>query len=192
MGRMRTVNAGLQPLPLSCHPTATFAAESSVDFDPLFRRALFIMPSNRRGFAYFLLFIAGLGCVLLAAFGVFAQMVSGIAGGPNHRDSLLHVLFWLLPALSFVAFGIYFFSHRLGVLLSWIIFFGSAVALFVIDMQSCLAGNCTTTNPIKIALGVFFMPHLWILLAIAAALSRSAVLQRNASLPPGDSRPEAI
>ena len=42
-------------------------------------------------------------------------------------------------------------------------------------------GNCTTTNPVKIALGIFLLPHIWILLAASITLYLAAI-SANSSL----------
>jgi hypothetical protein len=55
------------------------------------------------------------------------------------------------------------------------------ITIFTINLQSCLAANCTTTNPVKIALGVFLLPHIWILLAASITLYLAAV-SANSSL----------
>jgi hypothetical protein len=115
----------------------------------------------------------------MSAFGLFAGAWGGFWSGANASEAVLHLLFWLLPAGSIVAFGCYFSSKVIGVSFSWAISIGSMITVFTINLQSCLAGNCTTTNLVKIALGVFFLPHIWILLAASITLYLAAASANN-------------
>jgi len=73
-------------------------------------------------------------------------------------------------------------SKAAGLLGSWGIAIGSMVDIFIINLDSCLAGNCTTTNPVKIALGVFLLPHIWILLAASISLEIAASISGNSAI----------
>ena len=139
------------------------------------------MQSQRFGLSVLLLVLAGIASVAMSAFGLFAGAWGGFWSGASTSEVSLHLLFWLLPAGSIVAFGSYFLSKVIGVLFSWAISIGSMITIFTINLQSCLAGNCTTTNPVKIALGVFLLPHIWILLAASITLYLAAVTA-NSSL----------
>ena len=69
----------------------------------------------------------------------------------------------------------------------WAISVGSMITIYAVNLQSCLAGQCTTTNPIKIALGVFLLPHIWILLIASITLYAAARIENKiAHLTPGN------
>lgn len=118
----------------------------------------------------------------MSAFGLFAAAWGGAWAGSNVAERTLDLLFWLLPTLSVVTFGSYFMSKATGLLGSWGIAIGSMVDVFIINLDSCLAGNCTTTNPVKIALGVFLLPHIWILLAASISLQIAASISGNSAI----------
>ena len=139
------------------------------------------MQSERFGLSVLLLVFAGIASLAMSAFGLFSGAWGGFFSGANASEVILHLLFWLLPDGSIVAFGSYFLSKVIGVLFSWAISIGSMITIFTINLQSCLAANCTTTNPVKIALGVFLLPHIWILLAASITLYLAAV-SANSSL----------
>jgi hypothetical protein len=126
-----------------------------------------------------LLVLAGIASLAMSAFGLFAGVWGGFWSGATASEAMLHLFFWLLPATSIVAFGSYFLSKGLGVLCSWAISIGSMITIFTINLQSCLAGECTTTNPLKIALGVFLLPHIWFLLAASITLYLAAAFAEN-------------
>jgi hypothetical protein len=44
------------------------------------------------------------------------------------------------------------------------------------------ADQCTTTNPVKVALGVFLLPHIWILSTGSIALYLAAVLEIKSAI----------
>jgi len=144
--------------------------------------------SERFGLSVLLLVFAGIASLAMSAFGLFAGAWGGFWSGANASGAILHLLFWLLPAGSIVAFGSYFLSKVFAVLFSWAISIGSMITIFTINLQSCLAGNCTTTNPVKIALGVFLLPHIWILLAASITLYLAAV---SATSSPHDPKEQA-
>ena len=128
------------------------------------------MRNAKSEFAFLFLIIAGIASLAMSAFGLFAAAWGGAWAGSDVGDKVLHLLFWLLPTLSTVAFVGYFVSKRAGQIGSWAITVGSMIDIFIVNLNSCLAGNCTTKNPIKIALGVFLLPHIWILLASSLGL----------------------
>jgi hypothetical protein len=134
-----------------------------------------MMQSQRFGLSVLLLVLAGIASLAMSAFGLFSGAWGGFWSGANTSEAFLALLFWLLPAISILAFGSYFLSKVVGVLFSWAISIGSMITIFTINLQSCLAGKCTTTNPVKIALGVFLLPHIWILLANSITLYLAAV-----------------
>ena len=142
------------------------------------------MQSERFGLSVLLLVFAGIASLAMSAFGLFSGAWGGFWSGANASEVILHLLFWLLPAGSIVAFGSYFLSKVIGVLFSWAISIGSMITIFTINLQSCLAGNCTTTNPVKIALGVFLLPHIWILLAASITLYLAAESANSSLLDP--------
>jgi hypothetical protein len=53
------------------------------------------------------------------------------------------------------------------------------------------ADQCTTTNPVKVALGVFLLPHIWILSTGSIALSLAAVLESKSAIGIKDSMSNA-
>src|ERR1700691_3150816 len=127
------------------------------------------MQTDRRGTSVLLIVISGLFSAAMSAFGLMAGAWGGFWKGAGTGDAVLGLLFWLLPTLSLVAFGLYFLSRSFGLFCSWLIAIGSAITIYAVNPKSCLAGQCTTTNPIKIALGIFLLPHIWILSAASIA-----------------------
>ena len=119
------------------------------------------MENTRSEFAFLFLIIAGIASVAMSGFGLFAAAWGGAWEGSNVGEKVLHLLFWLMPALSVVAFVCYFVSNKAGLLGSWAISVASMITIFIVNLDSCLAGDCTTKNPLKIALGVFLLPHIW-------------------------------
>ncbi|HKD60363.1 MAG TPA: hypothetical protein VKB47_07865 [Terracidiphilus sp.] len=131
-----------------------------------------------------LLFIAGIASLAMSGFGLFAGAWGGFGTGGH---AVLGLLFWFLPAMSIFAFGIYFLSRSVGLMCLWAISVGSMITIYAVNLQSCLAGQCTTTNPIKIALGVFLLPHIWILLIASITLYAAARIENKiAHLTPGN------
>ena len=53
------------------------------------------------------------------------------------------------------------------------------------------ADQCTTTNPVKVALGVFLLPHIWILSTGSIALYLAAVLESKSAIGINDSESNA-
>ena len=137
------------------------------------------MQSQRFGLSVLFLVLAGIASLAMSAFGLFAGAWGGFWSGATASEAILHLLFWLLPAGSIVAFGSYFLSKAIGLLCSWAISIGSMITIFTVNLQSCLAGECTTTNPVKIALGVLLLPHIWILLGTSITLYLAAVFAEN-------------
>jgi hypothetical protein len=126
-----------------------------------------------------LLVLSGIASCLASVFGLLAGRLVGFWGGSNASDRILHLLFWLLPTSSLIAFGTYFLSRTLGMLWCWAIFIGSNTILFVVNLNSCLAGPCTTTNPVKMALGALSQPYKWILLIPSFGLCLAAVIHNR-------------
>jgi len=136
--------------------------------------------SNKRSLlSVLLLVIAGIASLTMTAFGLFAGAWGGFGDGSNWLDTILHSLFWVLPSMSVLAFGAYFLSKRVGLVCSWAISIGTAFTIFIVNLQSCLAGRCTTTNPVIIALGVFVLPHIWILLGASVSLYIATVVSNK-------------
>ena len=142
------------------------------------------MPKPRSEFAVLFLIIAGIASIGISAFGLFTALWGGAWAGSNIGERVLGFLFWLLPALSVVAFISYFVSKKVGLLGSWAILIGSGIDIFVINLDSCLAGDCTTKNPIKIALSVFLLPHIWVLFASSLSLQIATSIRGNSAIIP--------
>jgi hypothetical protein len=134
-----------------------------------------------------LLVLCGIASCLASGFGLFAGLWGGFWGGSNAGDRILHLLFWLLPATSVTAFGTYFLSRNLGLFWSWAISIGSITTLFVVNLGSCLAGQCTTINPVKIAWEV--LTQDWILLIPSFGLYLAAVIHNRDTSSVMDDRP---
>src|SRR6516165_10420582 len=126
-----------------------------------------------------LLVLSGIASCLASVFGLLAGRLVGFWGGSNVSDRILLLLFWLLPTSSLIAFGTYFLSRTLGMLWCWAIFIGSNTILFVVNLNSCLAGPCTKTNPVKMALGALSQPYEWILLIPSFGLCLAAVIHNR-------------
>jgi len=137
---------------------------------------------TNRSTAVLALVISGLASAVMSGFGLMAGAWGGFWRGSNSGDAMLGLLFWLLPTLSLGAFALYFLSRNLGLLCSWGILVGSAITIYSVNFKSCLAGQCTTTNPIKIALGVLVLPHIWILSIASIALYFASVLQNKSAV----------
>jgi len=142
------------------------------------------MPDVNVEFSFLFLLIAGVASLIASAFGIFAAAWGGLWTGPGLWNGILHLLLWLLPAFSVVAFGIYFLSRRIGLLASWATSLGSVITLYLFNLQDCLSGGCTTTNPFKIFFGVFLLPHLWPLLLASASLGLSARIANSSPSSP--------
>jgi hypothetical protein len=149
------------------------------------------MRTNRRGTEVVLLIISGLSSAAMSAFGLMAGAWGGFWRGSSSGDASLGLLFWLLPTLSLVTFALYFLSRSSGLLCSWAILIGSAITIYCVNLKSCLAGQCTTTNPVKIALGVFLLPHIWILSAASIALYLATVLGSKSAVGTDDTESSA-
>jgi hypothetical protein len=129
------------------------------------------------------LVIAGVASTSMSVFGIFAGAWGGFWTGSNLGEALLRFLFWFLPAMSVVAFLGYFKSRTLGLFGSLAISIGSTITTCVVNMKSCLAGQCTTENPVKILLGAFLVPHIGILWTVSLTLYLADVLQSNSTRP---------
>src|SRR5579863_10777302 len=101
------------------------------------------MPKVRSEFAFLFLIIAGIASIGMSAFCLFSALWGGAWAGSNIGERVLGFLFWLLPAFSVVAFISYFVSKKVGLLGSWAILIGSGIDIFVLNLDSCLAGDCT-------------------------------------------------
>jgi len=141
------------------------------------------MPKARSEFAFLFLIIAGISGFVASAFGFFVMAWGGAWAGSNVGERILHLLFWLLPTLSAVAFISYFVSRRTGLLGSWAILTGSMVDIFVVNLGTCLAGDCTAKNPIKIALGVLLLPHIWVLMGSTFGLQIATSIRQESAIP---------
>jgi hypothetical protein len=134
---------------------------------------------TRRFIEVVLLVLSGIASCLASGFGLLAGGWGGFWGGSNAGERILHLLFWLLPASSLIAFGTYFLSRNIGMLWSWAISIGSIMTLFVVNLSSCFAGQCTTTNPVKIAWGVLTQAQEWMLLIPSFGLYLAAVIHNR-------------
>jgi hypothetical protein len=112
-----------------------------------------------------LIVLAGLFSAFASWFGLMAWAWGG-TGWPD----VPHILLWLFPLVSLAAFALFFIKRKTGLLASWLLFLGSALAVFIGNWSECSAGKCTTTNPVLIAAGTFAVPHIWILLIAASCL----------------------
>jgi hypothetical protein len=142
-----------------------------------------MMRSARSEFAFLFVIIAGIASVAMSAFGLFAAAWGGAWAGSNIGEKALHLLFWVLPTLSPVAFVSYFASRKAGLFAAWAIAIGSIVTICILNLGSCLAGECTTKNSVKIALGVFLLPHIWFLLAASLGLQLATSISENSPIP---------
>jgi hypothetical protein len=142
-----------------------------------------MMQGARSEFAFLFVIIAGIASLAMSAFGLFAAAWGGTCAGSNIGDRALHLLFWVLPTLSAVAFVSYFVSRKAGLFAAWAIAIGSIVTIFILNLGSCLTGECTTKNPVKIALGVFLLPHIWFLLVASLGLQLATSISGNYHTP---------
>jgi hypothetical protein len=143
-------------------------------------------------FAFLFLIIAGIASAAMSAFGLFAAAWGGTWAGSDIGDKVLHLLFWLLPTFSAVAFVGYFVSKRTALIGSWAITIASMIDIFIVNLNSCLAGDCTTKNPLKIASGVFLLPHIWILLASSLGLQLATSISDGDSARHSEREPTAV
>jgi hypothetical protein len=104
------------------------------------------------------LIVSGIASTAVSLFGLFA----GLWGGSKSPYSVLFSFFWILPALSLPAFGVYFLSHKLGRLCSVLLAVGIYATLFLLSWQDCMAGQCNTNSLVSIAVGpLTSVSHLW-------------------------------
>jgi hypothetical protein len=53
---------------------------------------------------------------------------------------------WILPTMSLSAFGLYFVSRRLGLVLSWLILNASFIILILLKIPACKPVNGVTLS----------------------------------------------
>lgn len=112
--------------------------------------------------------LAGLASAISSCWGIFAWAW----GGAGSSHSVLLVLFCLCPALSLIAFVLYFLQPSAGVIASWVLLSGMYISLFLTNLKPRMHGQCTTSNSLSIAWGTFIgMPILWLLVSVAGCLS---------------------
>lgn len=102
-----------------------------------------------------LLVFAGIASAVVSLWGLMAGGWGGFFYDRGQIISIPHLMFWLSPALSFPAFVIYLAFRRVGLFLAWLVPICTWLALFLTNWQSCMRGDCTTTNPILIFLSSF-------------------------------------
>jgi len=116
------------------------------------------MASPRQLGSIAFLTVSGIASAAVSLFGVF----TGLWGGSKSPYPVLFSFFWILPALSLPAFGIYFLSGRLGRLCQVLLVVGIYATLFLLSWKDCMAGQCNTNSMARIALGPFtWVNHLW-------------------------------
>jgi uncharacterized RDD family membrane protein YckC len=94
-----------------------------------------------------LLTVAGLASAACSAWGVFAWI--WIGGLKSH--SATGSLMCILPALSLVAFALYFISPRSGLAAAWLLASGTYICLFLVNLQDCRQDGCNLTSVLQLA-----------------------------------------
>jgi hypothetical protein len=123
--------------------------------------------------------LAGLASLVVSVFGLLAGGWGGFLGGHGRPFSLTVIFFWLTPALCLPAFCTTFLYRRVGLVWLWMVPVGTWLALFIGTWQSCAEGECTTTNPVSIALGALVglgpWPVIWVApICMQIAMSRKS------------------
>jgi hypothetical protein len=124
-----------------------------------------------------LLTVAGLASLFGSFFGAMSWMWSG--AGASH--SAAQKLFCIFPMLTLAAFCLYFLRPIAGLTVSWLIPSGTYVSIFLVNLQSCMTGGCTTTNSISIAWGT--LTRDWRLEAVLVAPALCLLLDYTGPTP---------
>jgi hypothetical protein len=92
-------------------------------------------------------------------------------GYPKSAHSMSDLLFWLLPSLSLVAFGLALGFRVAGRLAAWLLYAGSLATVCWVNWQQCAQGKCDTNSLWHVCLSTAIaVPHLWFLFVAALAL----------------------
>ena len=137
------------------------------------------MQSQRFGLSVLFLVLAGIASLAMSAFGLFAGAWGGFWSGATASEAILHLLFWLLPAGSIVAFGSYFLSKAIGLLCSWAISIGSMITIFTVNLAVLPCGGMHNNQSSEDCPRGFTLPHIWILLGTSITLYLAAVFAEN-------------
>lgn len=138
--------------------------------------------------------------LLLTVAGVASLLCSGLAGfgwlwnGAGRSHSVLQMLIWLCPAMSFFGFFIYFYLRRTGLVLCWLLSAGTFSSLFLLSVQQCAQANCTAVTLFTIAGQIMLRARvLWLQIGAAVCLlldySEWAVLQLRSGIGHPDDPP---
>jgi hypothetical protein len=111
------------------------------------------MAIGHRVLSILLYSIAALVSLFSSFFGLMACAWGGLLGGPDHPITLSGTLFWVLPCLSLPSIVLFIWRPRAGLICAWAIVIGMFCNLAVTNVQTCMKGECTTSNPIVVAFG---------------------------------------
>jgi hypothetical protein len=123
---------------------------------------------NKKSWGHYgLLALSGVSCLVSSSLGLLMATL----GYPKSHHSMADLLFWLLPSLSLVAFGLVLAAPFLGRIVGWLLYAGSLLTVCWVNWQQCIRGECTTNSLLQ----VFFstavsVPHLWVLFIAALSL----------------------
>jgi hypothetical protein len=114
-----------------------------------------------------LLTVAGVASAVCSALGI----ASWRAMGAGASAGVLLQLFCIFPALSFVAFCVYFLRPRLALAAAFLLLTGSFVTAYFLHLAPCLTHTCSTADSLH--MGWQALSHtrpLWPLAAFALCL----------------------
>jgi hypothetical protein len=127
------------------------------------------LPSmNRTQFgSYAFLTVSGISSAVSTTIG----LLMAAFGYTKSAHSMADLLFWLLPSISLVAFGLALIARTTGKIVAWLLYAGSLTTVCWINWQQCLQGQCDTSSLMQVCLSTALrVPHLWVLFLAALSL----------------------
>lgn len=124
--------------------------------------------------------IAGLASGYGSGFGIAAWRAAG--GVRTH--SILYEFFCAFPALSLIAFLVYFVLPRVGVAAAWLLLTGGFITAYLVRLQVCVQHACTTQDSLRA--GWDTLTHardVWVLAVAAVCLLLDYTAPAAISLP---------
>ena len=124
------------------------------------------MNRTRFGF-YALLTVSGISSTVSTTIGLLMAEF----GYPKSAHSMADLLFWLLPSISLIAFGLALVARTTGKIVAWLLYAGSLTTVCWMNWQQCLQGKCDTSSLMQVCLSTAIrVPHLWVLFLAALSL----------------------
>ena len=108
--------------------------------------------------------VAGVASAVASGFGVAAWHAAGVSASP----SLPLRFFCVFPALSFVAFCLYFRWPRFALIASLLLLTGAFITAYFVNLSACLTRACSTADSIRMGWQTITQGRALWALAIAA------------------------